>query len=159
MTNDNQTPINNKEIIHRLISFALKHRKIMQSYLDETGVYQAQHRLLMVISRNPNISQNDLAKMMDVSAATVAVSLKKLEKGGYISKEMDETDNRFNKITLTERGNMVVEHSRKIFESADRKVFEGFSELEKHTLLTLLQKLDANLEKMEDEIKRKGMMQ
>ena len=50
----------------------------MQNYLDATGVFHAQHRLLMEIARNPNVSQNDIAKIMDVSAATIAVSLKKL---------------------------------------------------------------------------------
>ena len=52
----------------------------MQNYLDETGVYQSQHRLLMEISRNPNASQKDIARIMDVSAATVAVSLKNLKR-------------------------------------------------------------------------------
>ncbi|HCS74075.1 MAG TPA: MarR family transcriptional regulator, partial [Clostridiales bacterium] len=51
----------------------------MQSCLDETGVYQAQHRLLMAISRKPYSSQKKLAEAMQVSTATVAVSLKKLE--------------------------------------------------------------------------------
>lgn len=144
---------NNRELILQLINFAIKHRKIMQNYLDETGVYQAQHRLLMEIYRNPNTSQNDIARSMEISAATIAVSLKKLEKGGYIHREMDEGDNRFNKITLTEKGNRVVEQSRKIFETTNQKVFEGFTEDEKSTLLTLLQKLNHNLTKMDDEIK------
>lgn len=133
----------------------MKHRKIMQNYLDETGVYQAQHRLLMEISHNPNASQNDIARLMDVSAATIAVSLKKLEKEGYINKEMDESDNRLNKITITEKGNRVVEQSRQIFESTDQKVFKGFTEEEKSTLFVLLKKLNANLVRMEDEIKLK----
>lgn len=145
--------ISNKRIIHQLISFAIKHRKIMQNYLDETGVYQAQHRLLMEISHNQNASQTDIARSMDVSAATIAVSLKKLEKGGYIHKEMDEGDNRFNQITITEKGNQVVERSKQIFEETDRRVFEGLTEEEKVTLSLLLQKLDANLTRMEDAIK------
>ena len=147
--------ISNKKIIHQLINFALKHRRIMQNYLDETGVYQAQHRLLMEIARNPNFSQNDIARTMDVSAATVAVSLKKLEKGGYICRVTDEADNRLNKITITEKGNAVVEQSRKIFRSTDQKVFAGFAEEEKHTLSVLLHKLDVNLDKMEEELKLK----
>jgi DNA-binding MarR family transcriptional regulator len=145
--------MSNKEIIHQLINFAMKHRKIMQNYLDETGVYQAQHRLLMEISHNPNVSQNDIARSMDVSAATVAVSLKKLERGGYIHKEMDEGDNRLNKITITEKGNRVVAQSRQIIESTDRKIFEGFTEEDKSALSVLLHRLNANLARMEDEIK------
>jgi len=148
----------NKEILHQLITFAVKHKRIMQNYLDETGVYQFQHRLLMEIFRNPHVSQKDIARTMDVSAATVAVSLKKLEKGGYIKRETDEGDNRLNKIAITEKGNNIVEKSRKIFESANRKVFEGFTGEEKSALLVLIKKLNANLARMEDEIRaRKGM--
>lgn len=147
--------ISNKKIIYQLICFALKHRKIMQHYLDETGVYHAQHRLLMEISRNPDASQKDIARSMEVSAATVAVSLKKLEKGGYIVREIDEEDNRLNKIIITEKGNKVVKQSKQIFDSVDHKVFAGFTEEEKNTLLALLQKLNANLAGMEEEIKLK----
>ena len=160
MENKNNEKVNqicNKNIIYQIICFAMKHRKVMQNYLDETGVYQAQHYLLMKIFHNQNASQKELAMSMDVSAATIAVSLKKLEKGGYIKKEMDEGDNRLNQITITEKGNKVVEQSRKIFEATDRKVFEGFTEDEKSTLYALLQRLDVNLAHMDEEIKtRKG---
>jgi len=153
MENKDESLISNKTLVHLLIGFAMKHRRIMQHYLDETGVYQAQHRLLMQISRNQNVSQKDIAESMGISAATIAVSLKKLEKGGYINKAMDEGDNRFNQITLTEKGKQVVEQSIEIFEATDRKVFEGFSEDEKATLAALLQKLDDNLVRMEEDIK------
>lgn len=148
--------VSDKKLIYQLINFALKHRRIMLNYLDETGVYQAQHRLLMEIACRPNASQNDIARSMDVSAATVAVSLKKLEKGGYISRVTDKADNRLNKITITEKGNRVVERSKQIFASTDQKVFSGFTDEEKQTLSVLLQKLDANLDSMEEEIKSDG---
>jgi DNA-binding MarR family transcriptional regulator len=148
--------VSDKKLIYQLINFALKHRRIMLNYLDETGVYQAQHRLLMEIACRPNASQNDIARSMDVSAATVAVSLKKLEKGGYISRVTDKADNRLNKITITEKGNRVVERSKQIFASTDQKVFSGFTDEEKQTLSALLQKLDANLDSMEEEIKSDG---
>ena len=151
--NDHENRSNMKGIVHQLIGFAIKHRKIMQSNLDQTGVYQSQHRLLMKISHNQNVSQKDLAGFMEVSAATIAVSLKKLEKGGYIKKEMDQGDNRLNQITITEKGKKVVEQSEQIFSSTDREVFEGFTEEEMDTLSFLLKKLDANLAKMEDEMK------
>ncbi|AGC68179.1 transcriptional regulator, MarR family [Thermoclostridium stercorarium subsp. stercorarium DSM 8532] len=155
MESNDAEKVGNKEIIHQLISFAIKHRKIMQHYLDKTGVYHAQHRLLMEIARNPNVSQNDIARSMDVSAATIAVSLKKLENKGYIRRETDEGDNRLNKIIITEKGNNVVEQSKQIFKQTNQKVFEGFTYDEKCTLFVLLQKLDNNLNKMEEEIKSK----
>ncbi|HPT78576.1 MAG TPA: MarR family transcriptional regulator [Candidatus Atribacteria bacterium] len=155
MDDHDNSRISNKKVIHQLINFTIKHRKIMMHYLDETGVYQSQHRLLMAVACNPYASQKDIADTMDISTATVAVSLKKLEKGGYINRVADEADNRINKITITEKGNRVVEQSRQIFETTDRKVFEGFTEKEMLTLSALLHKLDANLTRMEAEINQK----
>lgn len=149
----NINEITHKSLIFQLIDFAKKHRKIMQHYFDETGVYHAQHRLLMEISAQPHASQMDIARAMDISPATIAVSLKKLEKGGYIQKVMDAADNRFNQITITEKGHRVVEQSKRIFEAADRKVFKGFTEAEKLALSLLLEKLHENLNTMEEEIK------
>lgn len=155
MESNNNEQINNKTIIHQLIGFAMKHRKIMQNLLDETGVYQAQHRLLMQISRNQNVSQKEIADSMGISTATIAVSLKKLEKGGYINKVMDEGDNRFNQITITEKGKEVVKQSIQIFETTDQKIFTGLSAEDKAAMSALLQKLDTNLDSLEDEIKLK----
>ena len=117
MTDKNIDDISDKKIIFQLISFAKKHRKIMQGFLEETGVFHGQYSLLMEISRNPNASQAELAKLMRVSPATIAVSLKKLENNGYINREIDEADNRLKKITISEKGNQVVMQSRQIFES------------------------------------------
>ena len=142
----------NKEILHQIICFAVKHRTVMQAYLDKTGVYQAQHHLLMRISHNHYASQKDLAESMELSTATVAVSLKKLERGGYIKRSVDTADNRLNRITITEKGKKVVEQSRQIFESTDRKIFQGLTEEEKRLLFDLVQKMNANLGKMEEEI-------
>ena len=123
----------------------------MQGFLEETGVFHGQYRLMMEISHNPNASQAE-SKLMRVSPATIAVSLKKLENNGYINREIDEADNRLKKITISEKGNQVVMQSRQIFESTDTKVFANFTEQEKSTLSQLLKKLDANLVKMENDI-------
>ena len=92
---------------HRLIEKYIRvtrlHRSVIEHQLEGTGVYRSQHQILMYVSNNPNVSQKDLAKMYGVSGATIAVSLKKLEKGGYIKRLVDQDDNRCNQICITER--------------------------------------------------------
>lgn len=139
-----------QNIVRQMISVNHKHKKIVDRLLSKTGVYQAQHHILMYISCKRFPSQKDIAEHMEVSTATIATSLKKLEKGGYIKKAVDETDNRFNNIIITEKGNKVVEESRQIFASTDQKLFEGFTKEELNNLYGLLQKLDANINKMEN---------
>lgn len=121
------------------------HHALLENRLSSTGVYRSQHRILMCISKNPDISQKDLAKMNEVSTATIAVSLKKLEKGGYISRLMDEQDNRFNQLRITEKGRMVVEKSCQIFSEVETAMFEGFSEEDYVKMGELLDRIYENL--------------
>ena len=91
-------------LIEKYIRVARLHRSMMERRLDGTGVYRSQHQILMFVSDNPNVSQKELARMYGVSGATIAVSLKKLEKGGYIRRLVDQEDNRCNQICITDKG-------------------------------------------------------
>lgn len=150
---NSKAQVSNKEIVFKLIDLSLKHRRVMQNYLEVTGVYHSQHRLLMVIAHNPHASQIEIAKIMDVTPVTISISLKKLEKGGYIIREVGEEDNRFHKIILTEKGNKVVEQSKGIFRYAEQLLLNDFTEEEKIQLYNLLKKLDDNINLMDEEIK------
>ena len=96
-------------LIEKYIRVARLHRSMMERRLDGTGVYRSQHQILMFVSDNPNVSQKELARMYGVSGATIAVSLKKLERGGYIRRLVDQEDNRCNQICITDKGRKVVE--------------------------------------------------
>ena len=116
---------------------------MMERRLDGTGVYRSQHQILMFVSDNPNVSQKELARMYGVSGATIAVSLKKLERGGYIRRLVDQEDNRCNQICITDKGRKVVEDSVKIFRQMESRMFEGFSENDMKVLGQLLDRIGA----------------
>ena len=136
---------------HRLIEKYIRvtrlHRSVIEHQLEGTGVYRSQHQILMYVSNNPNVSQKDLAKMYGVSGATIAVSLKKLEKGGYIKWLVDQDDNRCNQICITEKGRTVVEESVLIFQRLESCMFEGFSEHDMNVLGNLLDRIYGNLDR------------
>ena len=136
---------------HRLIEKYIRvtrlHRSVIEHQLEGTGVYRSQHQILMYVSNNPNVSQKELAKMYGVSGATIAVSLKKLEKGGYIKRLVDQDDNRCNQICITEKGRTVVEESVLIFQRLESCMFEGFSEHDMNVLGNLLDRIYGNLDR------------
>ena len=136
---------------HRLVEKYMKinriQRSVIERQLGKTGVYRSQHQILMFVADSPNVSQKEIAAKYGVSTATIAVSLKKLEKGGYIRRIVDEKDNRFNQICITEKGRKVVDDSVKTFTRIDNRMFEGFSEEEFKSLEQLLDKVFHNLEK------------
>ena len=87
---------------------------------------------------------------MEISAATVAVSLKKLEKGGYIEKQSSMSDGRSNLIALTSKGVDVVEQSREMFDRVDKEMFASLTEEEQQQFHNLMERVVNNLKTMED---------
>ena len=135
------------KVLKALIDAGRAHRNLMERRLNKTGVYRGQHHLLMDISRFPGISQKELAEMEHISSATVAVSLKKLEKGGYIERAVDASDNRCNQIRMTEKGMEVVKHSIRIFQKTETDLLDGFSEKEQEEFLNYLTRICQNIKK------------
>ena len=142
--------MDNKHIIWEIKCVNKEHRKAIERQIDGLGIHPSQHHVLMYLSCHGPSTQSSIATAMGVSAATIAVSLKKLEKGEYIEKKMDPSDNRFNRIVLTKRGEEVVAKSEQIFQETDKTIFSGFTESEKEQLHFLLKRMLENMKKMEE---------
>ena len=88
-------------------------------------------RLLMALrdclARGAAPSQRELADLLRTSPATVAVSLKSLERQGYVERRRDERDTRRNLISVTRRGLEALEGSHRVMEEVDRAMLAGFS--------------------------------
>jgi DNA-binding MarR family transcriptional regulator len=131
------------------------HRNIMERRFKETGVYPSQHRILILISSHANVSQKEIAKRLYVSTATIAVSVKKLEKGGYITRFTDQDDNRLNKLCLTEKGKSVVRKSYEFFDTVEVQMFRGFTNEELSIIKQRLERMYNNLSQISTEEDRR----
>lgn len=136
----------NRKLLWKIMKLNREHRKIVEREIVSLGIHPSQHHLLMYLARNGQSTQSGIAAAMEVSPSTIAVSLKKLEKGGYIEKEMDSADNRFNRIVLTKKGETVVLKSKQLFDEVDGKLFSGLSEEEKEALDGYLERILQTME-------------
>lgn len=116
--------------------------------LDEE-IYRSQHRLLMHLGKDPDCSQSELAARLDISPAAVAVSLNKLEKGGYIERKTNADDHRSNRLTITSKGEHIIQNSLQFFDDIDRGMFEGFSREEMEQFRVYLKRAHQNLSRMQ----------
>ena len=139
-----------KYLVWGIIKIAREHRKIVEKRISDLGIHPSQHHFLMHIAKNGACTQNSIAEAMEISAATVAVSLKKLEKGGYIEKRISPEDNRSNLIALTEKGEDVVTKSKLLFEEIDRKMFESITEEQQEQLHKYMEQIINNLTSLEE---------
>lgn len=113
---------------------------------EKIGIYPAQHRLLMELAHDNEISQKELSKRLHVSPATITISIKKLVKDGYVKKNSLKNDSRYNMITITDKGRSIIEKSVRVFDAADSKMLEGFTDSELEVFHTMLIRMYNNLE-------------
>jgi MarR family multiple gene transcriptional regulator MgrA len=140
-----------KIVIGKLKRMDCLMKRNIERKVSATGVYRSQHQLLMQIAHHPKSSQIEIAERMDISPAAVAVSLKKLERGGYIKKDLDTADNRIHQIQVTQKGQEVVEKSHLIFEEMEKTIFKGFTEEEIKKTGELLERMCQNLSQAQEE--------
>ncbi|MBO5746364.1 MAG: MarR family transcriptional regulator [Clostridia bacterium] len=122
------------------------HRRLFENHaVDTFGIHRSQHMTLMYISRHENASQKQIADEFKISAAAVAVTLKKLEAGGFIVRGIAKHDNRQNFINITEKGKRVVRETRRLFTAIDYAMFDGMSDEELEFLMVCSEKMYQNL--------------
>lgn len=112
--------------------------------------------LLFILSKGleegavlPN--QKQLAQWLHVSPATVANSLKSLERGGYVHKEQDPQDARRNRVSITEKGRQAVLECVKVFETVDNQMLQGFSQEDQAQLMRYQEQMLSNLFQLSEE--------
>ena len=144
-----------KEVTHHMIVTNHMHRRMIESNLEGTGIHRAQHRLLMTLAKKSFSSQVELAKYLEVSPATLAVSLKALKKQNLIRQTAKAEDNRINFVELTDEGRKLVEDSCGFFDMLDEQMYQGFDDEELRLLCQYYHRIYQNMERMANK-KKKG---
>ena len=146
---------NEKKETSVLRSFILTdrmHRRLFESKMAGIGIHRSQHRVLMYLFKHlPDApSQKELAEYFDISPAAIAVTLKKLENAGYITRAALENDNRVNTVIPTEKARAVVEKTREYSEELENVVFADFSDAELNAFEKLLEKMQQAMRRYEE---------
>jgi len=140
-----------RRINQLLMCIDRRRKQICESAMAELDIQPSQHFVLVWLKHVGRMaSQARLAEMMQVSPASVARSLKSLDKDGYIARS-GGTDGRCNEIAITEKGERVLEKSMCLFQNLDARSYAGFSEAELTLMDGLLDKLLSNLNQIKNE--------
>lgn len=134
-----------KELCDVLHSVNISERHIVDRLLEDKGIYFGQPPILCYLSKNPNATQKDIADCLGISPASVAVSVKRMEKAGVISRQTDKDDARRNNLSLTKKGRELDEFARQTFLEVDSAKISGFTDEEIHLMLSLIKKMNDNL--------------
>lgn len=107
-------------------------RQVMAAELATCGLGDLGNPMILFLlkerGQNGKVSaQRELSDALHVSAATVAVSLKSLERGGYVEKLPVEHDQRRKAVRLTPKGETAIRRCQQIFWEVDQTMLGGFS--------------------------------
>ena len=137
--------MDNRSLVHEIITLNVTHRYRVSKAASSLGLYFGQPAILEFISYNNGCTQKELAEHLHVSPASVATSLKRMEKSGFIARIDDKDDSRKKRLTVTEKGANALRDFRKVCDETDEQVFSGFTEEEKETLMYFLKRLNMNI--------------
>lgn len=118
------------------------HRKVFHDY----NLHRGQHRVLHILFREEVMKQVELAKRLDITAATLTRMVQSMERNGFLTRYKDEKDQRVTLLKLTELGKNTHIEIDKILEKRDREIFKDFTTQEKEVFINLLYKIQNSIE-------------
>ena len=137
--------MDNRSLVKEIITLNVTHRYRVSKAAASLGLYFGQPAIIEFISYNNGCTQKELADHLHVSPASVATTLKRMEKSGFVARIEDKGDTRKKRLTVTEKGVNALRDFRKVCDETDKQVFNGFSDEEKETLMYFLKRLNMNL--------------
>lgn len=112
----------------------------------ESELHPKQVPLLCILDEDEGMSQKEISQKLNISPPTVAVSIKRLERAGFLERKTDEKDQRKSRIYLTEEGRDMIRKSKAYIEENEKVLFKGFSESELCLLRRFFDQMIFNLE-------------
>ena len=138
-----------------MIRFRLEFAKVtrmyygrMQAMLAEVGLNRGQPPIMGLLSQNGGMSQKEMAHALNLSPATMTVALKRMEKAGLVSREMDENDQRILRVNLSEQGREMCVKGDEISDRVTAELLDGFSKEEQEQLHEYMCRIVQNMEKV-----------
>ena len=133
-----------KELLNLFTDMTRIHTAYVERRLLHLGVHTGQGAILSALGERGPSSQKELAEYRHVSAATISVMLRRMEKSGWIVRSQSE-DGKCNEISLTDAGEELSVALSQDMEGEPERVFAGLSEEDKLAAQRIFLKISENL--------------
>ena len=113
--------------------------------LKKEKIHYGQISVLLALKGNDGCNQCFLAELLEVSRASIGVSLRRMEKSGLVRRETDRKDTRYNRVFVTDEGRKVLKRAEEVVEEVAKRTLEGFTEEEITSLVSMMERMNVNL--------------
>lgn len=109
--------------------------------LAEWDIRPSQYSVMTLIAANPSVTQSGIAEALSIQRPNLVGIVTRLEKRGLIRRVVSEADRRSQVLSLTPRGRALLDELNGVIAAMDRRVTSCWTEAERATLVSLLQRL------------------
>ena len=127
-------------------------QSILNSKLKDISIRSGQYDFFYVISLQEGITQKELSEWLYIGKSTTAKVVKNLVDHGYIRKEKDAADKRYERLYLTEKGRQITPLIHETFLETVELTTRQLSEQEVQQTVSLLKKILANVSEEKERI-------
>ncbi|WP_093434955.1 MarR family winged helix-turn-helix transcriptional regulator [Variovorax sp. 770b2] len=122
--------------------------RIADADLREVGLAAGQLPVLVSLKKSKALSQAELARIAQVEQPSMAQLLTRMERDGLVERVDDPADKRSRLISLTPLAARRLPKARALMEAHSQQALAGLSRAEVAQLFALLQRVNANVERM-----------
>lgn len=141
--------ISNKELTSALENIHLLRKIAVKRFTSSSPLHFGQVAIMKTIEKNENSTQISIADQLNVTPASVAISTKRLQKAGLVTKTVDSDNLRCKRLALTDLGREAISKHIGLFKDYDSLIFKIFTEEEKIKLLDFLERIISEMKKIE----------
>ncbi|MEX1030239.1 MAG: MarR family winged helix-turn-helix transcriptional regulator [Paenibacillaceae bacterium] len=133
----------------KYVSAIYRHLQILLSAeLAPYRIGSGQYLILMAIAHKERITQKALSEELLLDKTTITKAIAKLEAEGYVRREPDQADNRYNLLYLTEAGRDVVPKVKEALNRVSDQSLVGINDDEYALMLSSLKKVIGNMSEL-----------
>lgn len=137
---------NNEDLYFELKKMMKNNFYRSRKVIEEYGLYVGQPQFLFTLYKEEGLRQKDIAERLEIQAPTVTVTVKRLEKSGFITKCVDEENKRVSRLYLTEKGRKACEELKDVMRGVHDQIFSVLTEEEKNKFKELLIKINTGMD-------------
>ncbi len=122
-----------------------RHRSFINRALKEAGISGVVYTYVIIIKKNPGVSQDSLAESQGVDKSRVARIVRDLELGGYITREPSPGNRRQYRLSLTASGEELYAMIMKKSVEWGVSISQGIDEKDKESITRTIDKIIDNM--------------
>lgn len=131
--------------INRWISILYRYgQSHISKQVGKFNIGSGQYVFLLALYKKDGISQEEISDHLKIDKATTAKAIRRLEKEGYIKRDINSEDRRAFKVFLTQKAFDIKPEIYSILRNWSDALSGGFSEDEKKLVLELLGRMAKN---------------